>query len=238
THARSLSCVAAFESGSLNIDQKDLREVLAISAGSSLYITQFLWSDPFSPAPSSFIRRSVGNVGKQGTALLFSPNNPKIGDPGYDSWRSVQHDEFDGKFKNNFPETSLHLSFTGYELALNTGQHGLRDKEAYFLQTVVQAYERSVWVADLDILGALGGDKIRFSRLSQRCQHTPIESKSAGHGPITSIDCWAELLDPPNNCSIIRAKGNWLARLATTVVAIQKTRHVIIASEKVCWACI
>lgn len=240
-HARSLSCIAAFETGDLNIHPKDLKEVMGISAGSSLYIAQFLWSDPFSPPPSNIVRRSIGNVGKPGIAFLISPNDPSIKDPGFDNWQSVQHDDFDGKFENNFPETSLHLSFTGYELALNTGQHGLRDKEVYFLQAVVQAYERGIWVADLDILSALNNAERsnRVLRLPAQCQHTSKEAlELSSFGPVTSVDCWAELLDQPNNPSIVRAKGNWLARLAATVVAFQKKRQVLIASEKVCWACV
>lgn len=240
-HARSLSCIATFETGDLNIHPKDLKEIMGISAGSSLYIAQFLWSDPFSSPPSNVIRRSIGNVGKPGIAFLISPHDPNIKDPGYDSWESVQHDNFDGKFENNFPETSLHLSFTGYELALNTGQHGLRDKEVYFLQAVVQAYERGIWVADLDILNALNNveSSNRVLRLPTQCQHTSAEAMELSNfGPVTSVDCWAELLDQPTNPSIVRAKGNWLARLAATVVAFQKKRQVLIASETVCWACV
>jgi len=52
---------------------------------------------------------------------------------------------------------------------------------------------------------------------------------------VTSIDCWAELLDEPKNTTIVRAKGNWLARLAVTVVAFQKSKKVLIASKEVCW---
>ena len=237
-HARALSCIAACESGDLNIKPKELKEVMAISAGSSLYITPFLSSDPFSLLPSSIIRRSIGNIGKKGIAFLVSLSDPNVKEPGYDSWQSVQHNEFNGKLEDNFPETSLHLSFTGYELPLNTGQHGLRDKEAYFLQAAVQAYERGVWVADLDILGALNNDSLYVKRLAKGCYHTSIEAGNIKVGPIISIDCWAELLDPPKIPSIVRSKGNWLARLATAVVAIQQKRTVLIAPEEVCWACV
>jgi hypothetical protein len=161
--------------------------------------------------------------------------------PGYDRWKSVQHAEFDGLFENNFPETSLHFSFTGYEQSLNTGEHGLRDKEVYFLQGVVQAYERGNWVADLDILSALNSPAADTSirRLPCQCEHTKGEASSFGSfDPITSIDCWDELLDDPKVTSIVRAKGNWLARLAVTVVAFQKKRRVILAKDTVCWACV
>jgi hypothetical protein len=161
-------------------------------------------------------------------------------DPGYDNWQNVQHEDFDGSFENNFPETSLHLSFTGYEQALNTGQHGLLDNEVYFLQAVVQAYEKGNWVADLDILSALNtglGSKT-VSRLPD-CKETGLEVEDFSYlDQLTSIDSWAELIDQPSNAAIVRANGNWLARLAVTVVAFQKGRQVFIASEKVCWKCV
>ena len=31
---------------------------------------------------------------------------------------------------------------------------------------------------------------------------------------LIGIDCWEEILDPPDNSYIFRAKDNWLARLA------------------------
>jgi hypothetical protein len=213
---------------------------MGMSAGSSLYIAQFLWSDPFLPPPTNVIRRSIGNVGKQGIAFLISPLNPLMRDPGYDNWQNVQHEDFDGSFENNFPETSLHLSFTGYEQALNTGQHGLLDNEVYFLQAVVQAYEKGNWVADLDILTALntGLDSKTVSRLPD-CKHTGLVVEDFSYlDQLTSIDSWAELIDQPSNAAIVRANGNWLARLAVTVVAFQKGRQVFIASEKVCWKCV
>ncbi|RDW60754.1 hypothetical protein BP6252_12137 [Coleophoma cylindrospora] len=241
-HARSLSCIASFESGYLNIRPAELREVMGISAGNSLYIAQFLWSDPFLPPPSNVIRRSIGNVGKQGIAFLISPLNPLIRDPGYDNWQNVQHEEFDGSFENNFPETSLHLSFTGYEQALNTGQHGLLDNEVYFLQAVVQAYEKGNWVADLDILSALNADPSPDSgivSLLPDCKHTgEVVGDFSYLDQLTSIDSWAELIDQPSSAAIVRANGNWLARLAATVVAFQKGRRVFVALDRVCWKCV
>ena len=91
-------------------------------------------------------------------AFLISPIDPKIRDPGYQSWASVPHLNFDGKFEENFGQTSAHLSFTGYESELDTGEHGLLDKQVYFLESIVEVYDRGSWIADLDILIALNGE--------------------------------------------------------------------------------
>jgi hypothetical protein len=245
-HARSFSCIATLESGHLNISPDTLAGVMGISTGNSLYIAQFLWSDPYSPPSSSIIRRSIGNVGKPGMAFLISPLNPKMKDPGYGSWKSVPHLDFDGNFEGNFGDTSVHLSFTGYEQALDIGEYGHFDREVYFLEAIVQVYETGSWVADLDILTALNGEIGRryLNRVPERetcrlCSHGEEDASDFSQlGPTTSIDSWIELLDQPNNACIVRARGNWLARLTAAVLGVQKLKPVVIASRNVCWACL
>jgi hypothetical protein len=240
-HARSFACIASLETGYLNTNPSTINHVMGISVASSLYVAQFVWSDPYVPLPKSTIRRSIGNVGKKGMAFLISPQNPNMKEPGYDKWKVVQHAPFDGLFENNFAETSLHFSFTGYELPIDTGEHGLKDKDVYFLQSVVQAYEGSNWVADLDILEAFINrtGKGAIWRLATQCRHNAKEASDFKPlGNVVSIDCWDELLDDTQQTSIVRANGNWLARLALTVVAYQRGRKVVIADKKVCWACV
>lgn len=242
-HARSFSCIATLESGHLNISPTNLVDVMGMSTGNSLYIAEFLWSDPHSPPPSSIIRRSIGNVGKPGMAFLISPVSPKMKEPDFTSWKSVQHVDFDGKLEASFEGTSVHLSFTGYEQALDTGEHGLVDKEVYLLEAVVQAYDRGSWFSDLDVLAAINSQVGRHSikRLPAwgSCSHEESLVKDSSQiGQITSIDDWIELLDQPNNACIVRTGGNWLARLTATVIAIQKCRPVIVTPERICWACV
>ena len=45
-------------------------------------------------------------------------------------------------------------------------------------------------------------------------------------------------LDPPDNSYIVRAKGNWLARLALYSVAMQTLKPLILASTDLCWFCV
>ncbi|KIM99342.1 hypothetical protein OIDMADRAFT_30945 [Oidiodendron maius Zn] len=294
TRSNSFSCIATFESGNLNIYPSDLKDVMGISTGNSLYIAEYLWTDPYDSPSSYIIKRSIGNVGKPGLAFLISPTNPNMKEPDYSSWTNIPHEDFDGNCEGAFDKTSLHLSFTGYESSLNSNEHGLFDKQVYFLQAVVQVFDAGTWVADLDIVTALDGDfGARYlKRLPQArpksnensaletikaeeessqinriggvkiigslqhkngslldyaetsppdfCGHSPEEIQDFSiTGKLTSIDCWDEIIDYPNNACIVRTNGDWLARLATAVVGLQKLRTVIIAPKKnVCWACV
>ena len=57
-------------------------------------------------------------------------------------------------------------------------------------------------------------------------------------GKITSIDNWAEMMNHLPSTSIVRAKGNWDARLALASVMKMRQDNAIIAKDQVCWACI
>jgi hypothetical protein len=62
------------------------------------------------------------------------------------------------------------------------------------------------------------------------CKHRPT--------PTFLIDNWEELLDPPKNGTIIiRAHGNWLARLALTVVCVNSGLNTILLGDEPCWSC-
>lgn len=58
----------------------------------------------------------------------------------------------------------------------------------------------------------------------------------AGNAP------WEELLDSPNHrekAGVVRAYGNWIARLAATCISIQKGhRTILISKSPVCSACV
>ena len=75
--------------------------------------------------------------------------------------------------------------------------------------------DRGEWVADIDVVAARTTINTPSStyRISQH-------SKSS-EDSLTSIDYWNELLDPPLTDDIVRAHGNWSARLAASCVAHQ-----------------
>jgi hypothetical protein len=56
--------------------------------------------------------------------------------------------------------------------------------------------------------------------------------------PMTSIDNWDELLDPPTNTiCVVRGRKNWLARLAITCVALRSDFITILLPGDPCWSC-
>ena len=236
TRPISLACASLFDTGYLDLHIDDLQDVLAIASGNSIYASDFLFRDPSHPQPKHHLRHVIGNVGKPGLALLLSPRDTNLREPDLETWQLVNHAKFDGRFEDNFASTTLHLSLTGYEQRLNTSRYGRRDKEAFYLEAVVSAYDKGIWVADLDPLHLIHG---RFLRLDSTCRHDASAQQDFSHFPgLTSVDNWYEYLDRPLNMAIIRASGNWMARLALAAIPLASKEDLIIATDRMCWACL
>lgn len=233
----SLACTSLFDTGYLDLQIEDLEGVLAISSANSIYGSEFLVCDPSHRPREYHLRHVIGNVGKPGLALLLSPRDTILREPDLDTWQLVNHAKFDGRFEDNFASTALHLSLTGYEQRLNTASYGCRDKEAFYLEAVVSAYDKGTWVADLDLLHLVHG---RFMHLGPNCTHDSSVQRDSSIVPgLTSIDNWYEYLDRPPNTAVIRASGNWVARLAFAAIPlVDKEALIIVGSEKICWRCL
>lgn len=235
TRALDFAVIAWFESGSLDLDLATLDPVMAIASGNSIFVTKALLQGPSNMGSNSIVRL-LGNIGRPGVCILAPPQAPLIRpiDPG--SWRLVNHFDFDGKVEHSFKDTSLHLSFTEYEVPLAVPV-GAVDAEATMLETLVSVYDRDKWVADVDVLGALEKSFI-CSSTSDCLGEGPAESSVTvddaalfikDHSPVqvNSIDCWEELLDHPEgigqSCTaVVRAGNNWNARVAAMCVSVQK----------------
>jgi len=72
---------------------------------------------------------------------LVSPREPPIYELEGDKWRLVRHVPFDGKLESNLADSSLHLSFTGYEFPRWTVDHGIVDKQTLFVEAAVRAFK-------------------------------------------------------------------------------------------------
>ena len=239
--AISLSCVCWFDTGHIDLDTGDLKDVLAVSSANSIYALEFLFRDPLHKSRNQRICHVIGNVGKPGLALLLSPRNTLLREPDLETWQLVNHAPFDGKLEDNFSSTSLHLSLTGYEQQLNIPkQQGARDREAYYLEAVVSAFDKGAWVADLDLFHLLHG---HFTYISPRpmCRwHNGADAHTtSSFSALTSVDNWFEYLDRPPNSAVIRAHGNWVARLALAAIPLtDKDPLVVLGSDKICWTCV
>ncbi|KAH8747402.1 hypothetical protein F5882DRAFT_311969, partial [Hyaloscypha sp. PMI_1271] len=198
------------------------------------------------------IRRIFGNLGRPGIVMLVPPQAPRIQAIDPSLWRLVNHSPFSDKAEDCFSNTSLHLSFTEYEVPLNVSI-GAVDAEITMLESLVSVYDQRNWVADLDILGSLSKPEFRRFQ-TPRCTHDPAtdiiqkQSVASQIGTLTgqnlvSVDNWHELFDPPDslgemNVGVFRASGNWQARLAATSISIQLGhKTIVLPSVPLCTLC-
>ena len=156
--AHAFSCITMFETGELDLDPNDLSRaaIMAISYGNSIYVAERMISDPTDILPRCAIRRFIGNIGRPGLSLLVPPQQLKTPKPDFGSWNMVNHVPFDGRMEDSFAGTSLHLSFSEYQLAVDVGTHGQRHQDAFFVEAIVSVYDRGRWVADIDIMKTVG----------------------------------------------------------------------------------
>ena len=233
--ACTFACIASLESGNLDISGEGLGDVMAMAVDDSLYIASSLLCDPLE-RPTKTIKRIRGNLGRAGIAMMIPPESPKIRASDVENWKIINHYDFDGKQENCFESTSLHLSFTGWTLPINTRRRGARGVEAYFLETLVSAHDRGQWVADLSILPIFEDNLLRLLSSPERCKH----SENPDWFPETdlvSLDSWPEILERPSGVSVVRAKGNWLARLAATTLCVTVGHLTIVLGDSICWKC-
>ena len=253
--AQVFACITMFDSGTCNFDPAGLKEVFAISSGNSIYVAGPLLCDPYEIGQAFEVRRIAGNIGRPGISLLIPPPDPKMLTPAIENWHQLNYSPFNGKCEDCFSQTSIHLSFTAYEMPLqidNTDQH-IIDRPARLIETLISVYDGQKWIADLNIMACLTGRNM--TRLACRsrdrgtssegrpkgeadCQATYSDALKGSHLSLVSIDNWDEFLQPPDgSVSVVRAHKNWLARLAFTVASVQLGRHPMLLPKDVCWSC-
>jgi hypothetical protein len=238
----AFAAILQLESGTVNVNSTDLTRVMAISSGNSLFIAKRLLHDPIPPTEmaSCAVAHVVGNVGKPGISLLIAPLELEIRKHDLERWRFINHYPFDGDPSGGrFEGTSIHLSFTGFEAPITLESSSYREMEAYYLETKVAMNDEGEWVADLDILRGLADPRLEVRGL---------EGKNCAHGStfanlgleIVSIDCWEEILEPPNQILVLRSGGSWMARLAAVSIAYSRGyRCICLPTDRpICWACV
>jgi hypothetical protein len=234
----------------------------------------------------------VGNIGRPGLAFLIPPTEPKIRKLSNESWRHINHAQFDGRIEDCFQQTTIHLGFTAYNLPLrdDSQEDNIIDRPASLVETIVSVHDRGQWVADLDILSALERGRLHESskppenryglstsgllsirlrnidqpvfpgrvydsdinpiRLGCNCRAIENNSKKRKHLPrfdeifrsgrphLISVDNWDEFVEAPlDGILVIRAHENWLARLAFTVLSVNRGVRTIVLPNDVCWTC-
>jgi hypothetical protein len=150
----------------------------------------------------------------------------------------VTHAGYNFRREDNFNATSLHLRFTDWKIPLATGDDGLIDQDIFLVEAVVSVRDRGEEVADLNVFAAAPSLSIR--NLPSACNCEYAEAPRAKE--YISIDSWDELLDPPENVGVVRAHGNWAARLAAVCIIrqIMPDCELLLFSqrEQPCWNCV
>lgn len=236
------ACILQMESGTINADPALLSNVFAISSGFSLFVAGQLLEDPQVELPPDSVVYIVGNIGKAGIALLIPPGEPRMRELELGEWEFIVHAPFDGKKQMGlFNSTTMHLSPTGYELNYDTGTHGLRGRQAFFVETRISVHDKGKWVADVDPLGAFSALQLQHYKPSKTLCSCSEKIPPIDDG-MTSIDCWEELLDLPeeNEVAVVRASGSWMARIAAVSIAVQRGSCIILPAKHdapFCWNC-
>ena len=253
TLCQAFACVAMFESGTCNLDPSTLSEAFAMSSGNSLYVAGSLLCDPYETSKNTELRRVVGNVGRAGMTFLICPPEVKTREPDPEKWMAINHNIFDGNLENHFQQTSIHLSFTEYEIPLITEDNPrhIIDRAVILVETLISVFEGGTWVAEVDILKAFRSKVIRAVHDPRFCRHQTTSIKQPQkrlayedallqHPQLaaTSVENWDELIEAPSTGVIaVRAHKNWLARLAATALCVQHEFVPIILPHEPCWSC-
>lgn len=164
-----------------------------------------------------------------------------VRDINYEGWRLANCNAFDCVAEDCFNRTSLHLSFTDYNVPLFDSQgRGDRDTQISLQEAIISVRDSGAWVADIDILGTLRN--VNICRLNQQpCScHSRIEEPRQHLG---SVESWDDILDCPDGNFVVKAHKNWIARLATLTVLAQhnirmKYGRLTICSPDTCWKCV
>ncbi|KLP01194.1 Uncharacterized protein LW94_7945 [Fusarium fujikuroi] len=214
--------------------------IIGLSFQDSIIVPASLVHDPGEKVPH--LIRILGNIGRPGLTLLIAPANPMLAPLDEGTWRISNLNRFNGKTEDMLSTTSLHLSFTDWSQPLNSGGvSGSRDVQCSLMEAVISIKDSGQWVGDVDILKALQSDMIHLARLDPFCSHA---RGALPQNHMHSIECWNELRDCPEEQSVIRASGNWVARLAAVSYLAQKmdtkdmrSSRIFICPDNVCWAC-
>ncbi|KAK5064650.1 hypothetical protein LTR84_000484 [Exophiala bonariae] len=248
-HAVCFACITMFETGTFNLQPDQLSKVFAVSVADSLYIASALLRDPASNPKETAIQRYTGNIRRAGIAFLVPPLEPMIRDYGIGEWYEYNRQEFDGTLDDFFSGTSLHLTFSEASMQVDVGYSGGRDIEAYLLEALVSVYDQERHIGELDVLATFSSPRLTTELLTvAECGHgnnelnaTPVQNQTPEHSAnvnFMSIDNFAEIIKPPSQAGIIRARGNWQARLAAASLCIAKNYRVILRPEGFCLACL
>ena len=105
------------------------------------------------------------------------------------------------------------------------------------MESLIRVHDRGEWVADLDALSALEGISLYISEDANEkectCRHSSsVEELQKRVGTeLIAIDRWEDLFETPRNAGVVRAHGNWVARLAAAALSVKMGNETVVASD-------
>ncbi|EGY21544.1 uncharacterized protein VDAG_10526 [Verticillium dahliae VdLs.17] len=181
----TFACIAMMETGYMNINPEMLKDVLAASSGDYIFVASYVLTDPSESEKQGSIERVFGNLGRSEVTFLLPPSQPIL------------------------TNTSLHLSFTNYEMPLNVGPRALCDTLAVLVESLVSIMTGANISVIWTYLSMFANKRLEIVW----CEHCQSEASDEmtqfkGQSEVISIGSWAELFDFPMRASIVRAYGN------------------------------
>lgn len=197
--------------------------------------------------------RLLGNIGKPGLTLLTTPSDLLVAERDPGTWKMANYAPFNGEFIDCFSRTSLHLTVLDWSLPVSDDKsYGQLTTEVHLAEAVVSVHDSGAWVGDVDLLTSLAS-VTRVRAECSRGHQLPVgdneklgagssSTSSASSSCVVSLDSWDEVLDPPmNGVSFVRARGNWVARLAVIGILKSRRRNTAVcpeSSSEHCWQCL
>lgn len=188
----------------------------------------------------------LGNVGRPGITLLIPPTTQELRPVDSSQWRMASTTGFNFQPEDHFGQTSLHLSFTDYYVPIHQSGRQTQDSQSHFLESYVSVYDSGQWVGDINILEAFRSYSVKRN---PPCNHARDNSgstsppSSAGEH-IISAESWHDILEPPTEEFVVRANGNWVARVAAVAMLKQtlpearlSMGNILIHPHRACWQC-
>jgi len=231
------------ETGDHDLHSESLESVVALASENSIYVAESLLQDPtlhYRSMDTEFLglRRILGNLDRPGVVMLMPPKTSLVREPDFKRWKVVQQVDFDGVLFDAFEQTSLHLSFTDFEVPIGI-KSGAVDAEVVLLEALVSVHDGRQWVADFhDGLECRGTDLEPFivtgcpngcGGLSDKALR-PRTIQDLGRKfkcRFKSIENWDELLCSGENLlrdeiGVVQTHNSWISRLAATVICNRK----------------
>ena len=176
--------------------------------------------------------------------MLVLPQNLMMREPDPASWENIGAENFNAREEDTFKQTTLHLSFTGSSFPLFEDGGTMYEHLVSLVESVVSVHDHGIWVGDVDILSTV--EKIDRLSPQQPCGHQPEAVPAQG---LISLESWDEILDPPRADSVVRASGNWPARLAASAALRHSLNGekdgpfplkttIVVLPRSVCWTCL